>query len=83
VDGVSGFSFKPGDHSELADKILQLLLSPDLRERMSCAARERIVSEFTANQQIRNLSEILRETVNQSSGQSQWSKSVSSFLRSS
>lgn len=39
-DGVDGFLFTPGDHRELANKILRVLGDERLRERMSRAARE-------------------------------------------
>lgn len=60
-DGVTGFSITPGAHHELSDRVLQLLSSPGLREQMSNAARERILRKFTADQQIKHLSDILRE----------------------
>lgn len=40
IDGVNGFLFTPGDHRELADKILRLLEDRDLRLRMAETARE-------------------------------------------
>lgn len=62
-DGVTGFSFNPGAHLELSGRMLKLLSSPCLREQMSNAARQRILDKFTADRQIQNLSDILRETV--------------------
>lgn len=62
-DGVTGFSISPGAHLELSDRMMKLLSSPGLRERMSRAARHRILDKFTAARQIQNLADILRETV--------------------
>jgi len=39
-DGVNGFLFTPGDHRELADKILKLLRDRSIRSRMAKSARE-------------------------------------------
>ena len=39
-EGVDGFLFKPGDHRELAEKLVKLLTDEELRKRMAQAARE-------------------------------------------
>lgn len=62
-DGVTGFSVTPGDHLELSGRVMQLLSAPGLRERMSNAARQRILNKFTATRQIENLSDILRQVL--------------------
>ncbi len=38
--GVTGELFPPGDHEALANHLIRLLRSPDVRERMGSAARE-------------------------------------------
>ncbi|HEX7049656.1 MAG TPA: glycosyltransferase family 4 protein [Longimicrobiales bacterium] len=67
-DGVTGFLVEPGDPLALSRRIEELLRSPDLRARMSVAARKRIVNGFTAERQIGRLSEVLREAVLRSRG---------------
>ena len=47
VDGVEGIIITPGNVDELAEAILHLYQNPDLVERMSIAARERVVENFT------------------------------------
>lgn len=46
-DGVTGFLVEKGDAVGLADRIRQLLVDEDKRERMGRAARERVLSRFT------------------------------------
>ncbi|MGO9394794.1 MAG: glycosyltransferase family 4 protein [Desulfobaccales bacterium] len=46
ADGVTGFLVPPGDYCSLAERIEQLLLNPELRERMGKAGRLRVLSEF-------------------------------------
>jgi glycosyltransferase involved in cell wall biosynthesis len=46
-DGVEGILVRPGDVGELATAILQLYRHPEMVERMSMAARRRVVENFT------------------------------------
>ena len=46
-DGIEGIVIRPADVNALAEAILRLYESPDLVERMSIAARERVVENFT------------------------------------
>jgi glycosyltransferase involved in cell wall biosynthesis len=46
-DDVEGIIIPPGNVGALADAILRLYNSPDLVQRMSIAARERVVENFT------------------------------------
>jgi glycosyltransferase involved in cell wall biosynthesis len=46
-DGVEGILVRPGDVGELATAILQLYRHPEMVERMSAAARRRVVENFT------------------------------------
>ncbi len=59
VEGIendkTGYLIEPGDHSSLADRIEQLLDDPQLHKDMSIAAREWILSNFSREQQIENL----------------------------
>jgi glycosyltransferase involved in cell wall biosynthesis len=46
-DGVEGIVIPPGNVGALGDAILRLYNNPDLVQRMSIAARERVVENFT------------------------------------
>jgi glycosyltransferase involved in cell wall biosynthesis len=46
-DGVEGILVRPGDVGELATAILELYRHPEIVERMSVAARRRVVENFT------------------------------------
>ncbi|MDQ3119174.1 MAG: glycosyltransferase family 4 protein [Verrucomicrobiota bacterium] len=47
TDGVEGIIIKPGDVDALAEAILHLNRHPEIVERMSSAARARVVENFT------------------------------------
>jgi glycosyltransferase involved in cell wall biosynthesis len=47
VDGVEGIIITPGNVEQLMEAILHLYQNPDVVERMSVAARERVVENFT------------------------------------
>ena len=47
TDGVEGMIVAPGNVDELADAILHLYRHPEIVERMSVAARRRVVENFT------------------------------------
>ena len=47
TDGVEGILVTPGRVDEIADAILHLYQNPDIVERMSTAARARVVENFT------------------------------------
>jgi glycosyltransferase involved in cell wall biosynthesis len=49
-DGVTGILVPPGNTQALAEAIICLLRSPDLRRRMGQAGRERVLAEFTVEQ---------------------------------
>ena len=59
-EGTTGYTFPPGDHCTLADRIEELLDEPDRRARMGRAARRRIDEEFTIDRQIDELARICR-----------------------
>jgi glycosyltransferase involved in cell wall biosynthesis len=46
-DGVEGILVRPGDVGEIATAILELYRHPEIVERMSVAARRRVVENFT------------------------------------
>ena len=47
ADGETGFLVPPRDPQMLADRLYELLVHPELRERMGEAARDRVETEFT------------------------------------
>jgi glycosyltransferase involved in cell wall biosynthesis len=61
VDGECGFVLTEPDPRELADRMLRLLRDPDLRERMSEAARNRYLERFTQGATDRALAAWLEE----------------------
>jgi len=46
-DGIDGLIVPPGDPAALADALERLATSPELRQRMGTAARERVLEGFT------------------------------------
>ena len=59
-DGVTGFLFKPGDHTALADHLASLLDDDALRHRMAAAARERVLARFSLARQREGLVEVIQ-----------------------
>jgi len=47
VEGTEGFLVHPKDHKQYAERILELLESPELQQRFGMAARKKIVEQFT------------------------------------
>ncbi|NLL13124.1 MAG: glycosyltransferase family 4 protein [Fibrobacter sp.] len=60
---VTGFLFNTGDHLDLVSKLILLLDNPNLHNSMSKAARERILHNFSFEQQIVNLSNTLKTVI--------------------
>lgn len=52
ADGVTGFVTPPGDVTAVANGLARVLTSPDLRARMSAAARARAEARFSLAQQV-------------------------------
>jgi glycosyltransferase involved in cell wall biosynthesis len=63
-EGVTGRTFTTGDHVALADLLANLLSNPEERDRMSRAARERILRDFTVDRQISSLHAIVDRVYN-------------------
>ena len=51
TDGVEGFVVNTRDVNDMAEKLLVLVQDPELRYKMGIAGRERILKEFTLEQQ--------------------------------
>ena len=58
-DNVTGYVFPPGDHVNLSKRIMELVDNPDKWSQMSKAARKRILSGFSIDQQILKLVDII------------------------
>ncbi len=63
VDGETGFLVDAGDAAALADRVLQLLRNPALRERMGAAGRARVEAHFSAQAMARTFSQTLEQLV--------------------
>ena len=46
IEGETGFMVEPGDRGAIADRLIQLLLDPELRLRMGTAGRLRVEAHF-------------------------------------
>jgi poly(glycerol-phosphate) alpha-glucosyltransferase len=62
TDGVDGFVVPEGDQAALADRVVELLRSPDLVARMSAAAREK-VADYGPAEFVERWSHVLRAVV--------------------
>jgi glycosyltransferase involved in cell wall biosynthesis len=63
IDGVTGFLVPPKQPAALAERIVQLLDDPALRERMSAAARERVLANFTLDRFANEFMELAAKAV--------------------
>jgi glycosyltransferase involved in cell wall biosynthesis len=63
-NGVSGFFVPQKDVLALADKMVQLIINPALRQQMGAAGRVKYEKEFTLNTFETRLKEILTEIIN-------------------
>ena len=62
ADGADGFVVPEGDEAALADRVVELLRSPELVQRMSAAAREK-VSRFGPAEFVERWGEVIRAAV--------------------
>ena len=62
ADGDDGFVVPEGDEASLADRVVELLRSPELVQRMSAAAREK-VSRFGPGEFVERWGEVIRAAV--------------------
>ncbi len=60
-DGETGLTFPAGDAAALARQIRRLAADPDLRRRLSTAARQRVRSQFSLTRMVRELEQALAE----------------------
>ena len=55
VDDVTGFVCRPGDRTQLTDRISTLMADAELRHRMGAAGRERVAADFDSATEGRRL----------------------------
>jgi glycosyltransferase involved in cell wall biosynthesis len=60
-DGITGFLVPERDVATLADRLLRLAHDPDLRERLSRAAREKMLRQYDNRVRVRALEELYDE----------------------
>ncbi|MGB5332517.1 MAG: glycosyltransferase family 4 protein [Woeseiaceae bacterium] len=63
VEGESGFVVEPGDSEAIRDRILRLYNDRELHKRMSAAARQRVLAEFTIEKTARQTIAVYRDLV--------------------
>ena len=63
LDGETGFLVPPGDPAALAERVLQLLRDPALRQRMGTAGREHVLRNFTAAASARSFERTLEQVL--------------------
>jgi glycogen synthase len=63
TDGANGLLFEPDDPEDLAEKIQQVLRSPELRSELTAAARDTVESSFTLAAMTDKVEEFLNETL--------------------
>lgn len=61
VEGESGFVVEPGDSEAIRDRILRLYNDRELHKRMSAAARQRVLTEFTVEKTARETIAVYRD----------------------
>jgi glycosyltransferase involved in cell wall biosynthesis len=61
VEGESGFVVEPGDAVAIRDRILQLYNDREMQTRMSEAARQRVLTEFTVEKTARETIAVYRD----------------------
>lgn len=64
VDGVTGFIIPKRNPEAMADKLLQLAESPDLRGKMGLAGRKRVIAEFKLTDQISKYDRFYKQVLN-------------------
>lgn len=64
-DGIDGILVEPGDPRALADALSRVLLDPDLRARLSAAARRRVDEAFHVDRMVEETIAVYEEAVNE------------------
>jgi glycosyltransferase involved in cell wall biosynthesis len=67
-EGRTGYTFPPGDHIALSDRIALLLSDPAHRAELGAASRQRIIRDFTIERQIESLATTIRTVAERTGG---------------
>ena len=62
---LNGFLYNPGNSEEMAEKIIELLLNKNIREKITKKARERILNTFSFETRLKNIEKIYLNLVSQ------------------
>jgi glycosyltransferase involved in cell wall biosynthesis len=60
VEGVTGYTYPPGDSAELAERVNALLADPQAARALGEAAYTRVVAHFSADQYVRDVESFYR-----------------------
>ncbi len=63
VHGETGVLIPPGEPGALSREVIGLLRSPDSRERMGAAGRDRVLAEFSMRRMIERIERLLGEVL--------------------
>lgn len=63
IEGETGFLVPPGDAAALAQRVLQLLRDPALRQRMGAAGRRHVLRNFSATANARKFQRVLERAL--------------------
>ena len=64
-DGVTGFVVERKNPQAMADKIIELIKSPDLRISMGAAGRQRVLSLYNWDDNVKYMADCLNKTVSE------------------
>ncbi len=68
LDGMTGFIVPPNSPETIAEKIIQLIRDPDLRERMAAAGRKRFELNYTQDRFVRRLEAVFMKALHSAPG---------------
>lgn len=63
IDGETGFLVDTGSPDQIADRLIQLIDSPSLREQLGKQAQQRVLAHFTHERVIDGVEEVLQSVV--------------------
>jgi glycosyltransferase involved in cell wall biosynthesis len=67
-DGVRGLLFEPGNHTDLARKLREVILNPKLRARLSSAAHDFVHARFSRAASAQRMTEIYDKLISRHGG---------------
>ena len=60
VDNETGLMFEPGNHEDLAEKLIQLLEAPEKAKQMGLKGKQRLIDEFHIDRNVERTEELYR-----------------------